>query len=619
MKNTTNRKQNRRLWKQDAKAVVKKHYVLFVLLCLIAVFFGTEFQFVTSNAHENYRLLTGQDPDGTGSVILIDDQSILDYTIGKLTGKEADAENDTHIAEKLEQMTEDRLAMIKGGQRGALSSVASFFTSGKIVDRIAEASLSLFQSTTPAAVLLILLSTGVVALVWIFLQNVYRAVLRRMFLEARIYDGVPLSRLLHFRVVRRWARASLAMLLESVYEVLWSLTIVGGVIKRYSYLMVPFIVAENPDIRPKQAILLSRRMMDGHKWEAFIFEYSFLLWHIVGFFTFGIVDAAWTVPYEVASQAEFYAALRKEAREKNIPGAELLNDEYLYQKAGLPALQGAYRDIAEQQAYIEAHQIELSPVRAFFARNFGLWTGKIADKKEYDDVENRRQQIVVDQAEADGHLYPVRLNPLWKEDYNRVIRNARALRSYTVWSIILVFFLFSFIGWGWEVSIHLVKDGVFVNRGVMHGPWLPVYGSGVAMILVVLARWRRNPAAEAVLTVLLCGFVEYMTSFYLEMTQGLRWWDYTGYFLNLNGRICGEGLAVFAVGGMAAVYLAVPVLDAMLSRLNYKKLAAVSVALAIVFAGDMVYSKRVPNTGEGITDYDAYKDTGRVEQIYTLS
>ena len=67
----------------------------------------------------------------------------------------------------------------------------------------------------------------------------------------------------------------------------------------------------------------------------------------------------------------------------------------------------------------------------------------------------------------------------------------------------------------------------------------------------------------------------------------MRWWDYTGYFLNLDGRICGEGLIVFAIGGMAAVYLL-----------------------------DMIYSHHNPNIGEGITDYDAYKDTSFVEYDY---
>ena len=54
--------------------------------------------------------------------------------------------------------------------------------------------------------------------------------------------------------------------------------------------------------------------------------------------------------------------------------------------------------------------------------------------------------------------------------------------------------------------------------------------------------------------VVLCGVVEYFTSYYLEVTQGKKWWDYSGYFLNLNGRICAEGLLVFGVGGMAIVY-----------------------------------------------------------------
>ena len=101
-----------------------------------------------------------------------------------------------------------------------------------------------------------------------------------------------------------------------------------------------------------------------------------------------------------------------------------------------------------------------------------------------------------------------------------------------------------------------------------------------------------------------------MTSWFLEVTQGMRWWDYTGYFLNIDGRICGEGLMVFALGGMAAVYLIVPVLDAMWSRLKPKVMVTICVILLVVFAADVVYSNIVPNTGEGITDYTAYEEAG---------
>ena len=82
---------------------------------------------------------------------------------------------------------------------------------------------------------------------------------------------------------------------------------------------------------------------------------------------------------------------------------------------------------------------------------------------------------------------------------------------------------------------------------------------------------------------------------------------------NLNGRICGEGLMVFAIGGMAAVYLLVPIVDSLLSRINPKILAALSIVLVIIFAADMRYSHNNPNIGEGITDYDAYKSTSFIE------
>jgi uncharacterized membrane protein len=360
-------------------------------------------------------------------------------------------------------------------------------------------------------------------------------------------------------------------------------------------------------------------MMDGHKMEAFWIDVSFVGWHLLGILSFGIAEAMWAVPYKTATFTEYYAERREGAKAERIEGSEYLNDTYLFEKADRELLEEVYVDIEAHKLYIDIHRVTLSPVKAFFAKNFGLWIGNYEEKKEYDAVDNKRQQIAADRAAIRGEMYPQRLNPLWKEDSYRIVRSARSLRTYTIWSVIIVFFIFSFIGWGWEVCIHLVKDGVFVNRGVMHGPWLPVYGSGVAMIMIILARWRKNPAAEALLTILLCGFVEYMTSYYLEVTKGMRWWDYTGYFLNLNGRICCEGLMVFALGGMAAVYLLVPLIDTTLSHLNPKVLAVVSILLVVGFTADMIYSSKNPNIGEGITDYDAYKKSAVVQYDSELS
>ena len=59
-------------------------------------------------------------------------------------------------------------------------------------------------------------------------------------------------------------------------------------------------------------------------------------------------------------------------------------------------------------------------------------------------------------------------------------------QDYSVSSLVLMFFTFSGIGWLWEVGLHLVVDGMFFNRGFMAGPWLPIYGTGGVLILVLL-------------------------------------------------------------------------------------------------------------------------------------
>lgn len=89
------------------------------------------------------------------------------------------------------------------------------------------------------------------------------------------------------------------MFAASFFQFLWSLTLIGGVIKRYSYFLVPYIAAENPDVRALEAVTLSRRMMRGHKWECFLMEMSFLGWVILGGATLGISEIFYSNPYRM--------------------------------------------------------------------------------------------------------------------------------------------------------------------------------------------------------------------------------------------------------------------------------------------------------------------------------
>lgn len=159
------------------------------------------------------------------------------------------------------------------------------------------------------------------------------------------------------------------------------------------------------------------------------------------------------------------------------------------------------------------------------------------------------------------------------------------------------------VGWIWEVCLNLFSTGVFVNRGVLHGPWLPIYGFGGVFVLVLLKKVRDRPWLTFILTIVICGTLEYFTSLFLELTKGAKWWDYSGYLLNLNGRICAEGLLVFGLGGCAFIYFFAPLLDELYKKIPKRIQMLLCVILLTFFVADQVYSHFSPNIGEGITDY----------------
>ena len=590
-----------KLIRQKARGCVKRHYILLTLLCALSIFLGTEFNNVLNNAQTWYEILRGRQIqvalEGIGS-----DRSVWRKIVNDVI--QDNIESGNIEAAKRKQLIKEvnSSKTVLGRQRGVLAALVNNISSGYLVAMISTAVHSAIHSKQIPLMLLVLAGLLLYLAVWVFFRNAYRAVLRRGVLEARCYEIVPPVHLLHIRLVKRWTRAALTLLLESVYEALWTITIVGGVIKHYSYFLVPFIVAENPDIKPKDAILLSRRMMDGHKWECCKLELSFMGWFLLGFVTFGAVDVLWGVPYRVASYTEYYTALRSEAKRRGIEGTEQLNDECLYTHADAETLRERYADIARTENIIMEDIVEMSPRKHLFARNFGIWMGSIEEKKIYGRQAGLRRQTSVERLEMYGKAYPRRMNPLWDKSQSSIAGHISYLNPCTVWTLVVVFFAFCMVGWVWEVALNLIRFGQFSNRGMLHGPWLPIYGAGVVMIAVLLNRFRSKPVLEALAIIVLCGLVEYMTSFVTEQITGLRWWDYTGYFLNLHGRICGEGLVVFMLGGMAAVYLLVPAIDAMTMRMKPRVLVCVCLILLACFTADLVYSFINPNKGEGITN-----------------
>ena len=117
----------------------------------------------------------------------------------------------------------------------------------------------------------------------------------------------------------------LTMFLRDLFTTLWSLLlVVPGIVKHYEYLMVPYIIAENPAMDYKEAFQISKQMMDGQKGDAFVLDLSFIGWEFLSFITLGIVQIFYVGPYINVTWAEFYKVMRENALESGIATREEL-------------------------------------------------------------------------------------------------------------------------------------------------------------------------------------------------------------------------------------------------------------------------------------------------------
>ena len=109
----------------------------------------------------------------------------------------------------------------------------------------------------------------------------------------------------------QWLRDIGALLLVALYTFLWTLLfIIPGVIKGYSYSMVPYILAEDDTISITEAIALSQRLTEGYKWELFVMDWSFILWDLATSLTIGLVGF-YAIPYKKATWTRYYLQLSR--------------------------------------------------------------------------------------------------------------------------------------------------------------------------------------------------------------------------------------------------------------------------------------------------------------------
>lgn len=132
----------------------------------------------------------------------------------------------------------------------------------------------------------------------------------RFYVENRDYNA-PVSKLLFGFQSGFYGNSVLVMFMKNLFVALWTLLfVIPGIVMSYAYRMVPYILAEQPDIHYREALRISKEMMYGQKWEAFVLDLSFIGWILIGTLTCGVAGIFYVKPYVDATNAELYAALR---------------------------------------------------------------------------------------------------------------------------------------------------------------------------------------------------------------------------------------------------------------------------------------------------------------------
>jgi len=171
----------------------------------------------------------------------------------------------------------------------------------------------------------------------------------------------------------------------------------------------------------------------------------------------------------------------------------------------------------------------------------------------------------------------------------------------------LYFIVYSFLGWICETTYCTIIDKKYVNRGFLKGPFCPIYGVGALIVIIIL-----TPVADNIILLFLTGMIftsilEYITGFLLEVIFNLKWWDYSNYKFNIQGRVCLLNSTLFGVLSVITVNFINPIVKKLITNISANIILWICGILIIYFLLDTI-----------ITVYKVLQLGGKLQEMNAL-
>lgn len=153
-----------------------------------------------------------------------------------------------------------------------------------------------------------------------------------------------------------------------------------------------------------------------------------------------------------------------------------------------------------------------------------------------------------------------------------------------------LFLIYAIMGWCMEVVWGYIQTKKWVNRGFLVGPYCPIYGCGGVLITLCLSEFIDYPFGIFCTSIVICGVLEYLTSYIMEKIFKARWWDYKKRKFNINGRVCLETIIPFGLLSCMILYGTNPFFINLLENMSEKSIQITFITCLIIFLTDFVIS-----------------------------